>query len=76
MADDTAGPDGSVRAAQPDAASQDPRNAAIQEQVRRDSEANRDQANRTQASVPPEARDRTVGEIVDDANRRSSGDAR
>ena len=53
MANDTPrGPEGGVRAPQPDAARQDPKNAAIQEQVRRDSEANRDQANRTQASVP------------------------
>ena len=75
MADETPrGPEGTVRAPQPDAASQDPKNAAIQEQVRRDSDANREQANRTQASVPPEVRDRTVGEIVDDAERRS-GDA-
>ena len=76
MANDTPrGREGEVRAPQPDAASQDPRNAAIQEQVRRDSEANREQASRTQASVPPAVRDRTVGEIVADANRRSEGDA-
>ena len=76
MADETPrGTEGSVRAPQPDTASQDPKNAAIQEQVRRDSEANRDQASRTQASVPAGTRDRTVGEIVDDANRRADADA-
>ena len=75
MANETPrGPEGTVRAPQPDTASQDPKNAAIQEQVRRDSEANREQASRTQASVPSEVRDRTVGEIVEDANRRTGGE--
>ena len=68
------GPEGDVRTPRPEDAAQDPQNAATQEQVRRDAEANRQQRERVESSVPPEVRDRTVGEIVRDADRRADQD--
>jgi hypothetical protein len=67
---------GEVRQADPAAAAQDPENAATQERIRRDHDAMQAQAERVRASVPPEIRDRTVGEIVDDAERRAEADRR
>ena len=52
-------------------ASQDPDAAARQEQVRRDAEEIRAEARRVEATTPPEIRDKTVGEIVDEAARRA-----
>jgi hypothetical protein len=75
MADDrTAGREGEVRKPDPEAAAQDPRNAATQERLRRDHDAMQEHAERVRASVPPEIRDRTVGEIVDEAERRADDD--
>lgn len=65
------GPQGDVRPPRPEDAAQDPQNAATQEQVRRDAEANRQQRERVESSVPAEVRDRTVGEIVRDADARA-----
>ena len=50
---------------------QDPDAAARQEQVRRDAADIRAEARRVDATTPPEVRDKTVGEIVDEANRRA-----
>jgi len=50
---------------------QDPDAAARQEQVRRDAAEIRAEARRVEATTPPEVRDKTVGEIVDEANRRA-----
>jgi hypothetical protein len=65
------GPVGEVRRPDPAAAAQDPENAATQEQIRRDHDEMQAQAARVRASVPPEIRDHTVGEIVDAAERRA-----
>lgn len=62
---------GNVRRPQPEAAAQDPRNAAIQEQVHEDSQVNRIEAERVRASTPPEVSDKTVGEIAEEAERRA-----
>ena len=67
---------GEVRQADPTDAAQDPANAATQAQIRRDHDEMQAQAARVRASVPPEIRDRTVGEIVDDAERRADADRR
>lgn len=75
MADYTnRGREGEVRPPAPEAAAQDPRNAATQEQIHRDAEASREQAARANASVPSEVRDRTVHEIVEDSERRADDD--
>lgn len=62
---------GDLRRPQPEAAAQDPRNAAIQEQVHEDSQINRTEAERVRASTPAEISDKTVGEIADEAERRA-----
>lgn len=62
---------GEVRVARPEDARQDPRNAARQEQLHADTQAMRESARRVEASTPPEIRDRTVGEIVQDADRKA-----
>lgn len=62
---------GSARQPRPEEAAQDPHNVARQEQVRRDTEANRADAARVDASTPSDVRDRTVGEIVDDEERNA-----
>jgi hypothetical protein len=60
-----------IRRPQPEAAATDPRNAAIQERVREDSEANRQGAERVRATTPNEVTDRTVAEIAADAEARA-----
>jgi hypothetical protein len=65
------GQEGEVLAPRPEDAAQDPQNAARQEQVKRDAQANREQQERVNASVSPEVRDRPVGEIVRDAEQRA-----
>jgi len=73
--DDTRrGDEGDVRTPDPAAPQQDPRNAAVQEQIRRDTEANRAQAERVQATTPADVRDKSVDEIVRDAERRADAD--
>lgn len=64
-------PDNGVRRPQPEAAAQDARNAAIQEQVREDSAANREAAARVRATTPNEVSERTVAEIAADAEERA-----
>ena len=64
------------RSAKPQDAAVDPQNAANQEQLQRDHDAMQRQADRVEASVPPEVRDRTVGEIVDEAERRADREGR
>jgi hypothetical protein len=63
--------DASVRQPQPDAAARDPRNAALQETVRNDSEANRQDAARIRATTPNELSEKTVAEIAADAEARA-----
>lgn len=63
--------DDTIRRPQPEAAAQDARNAAIQEQVREDSEANREAAARMRATTPNEVSERTVAEIAADAEERA-----
>ena len=60
-----------VRKPEPEAAAQDAENASRQEQVRRDTEANRAQAARVEETTPDEIRNRTVGEIVEGVRRSS-----
>lgn len=71
-----AGTEGEVRRAEPTHAAQDPENVERQEQIRRDRDALAAQADRVEATTPPEVRDRTIGEIVDDAERQSQTDLR
>ena len=68
------GQEGEVLAPRPEGAAQDPQNAARQEQVKRDAQANREQQERVNASVSPEVRDRPVGAIVRDAEQRAERD--
>lgn len=63
--------DDTIRRPQREAAAQDARNAAIQEQVREDSEANREAAARVRATTPNEVSERTVAEIAADAEERA-----
>ena len=69
--DEQRGRVGELRQPDPDAAAQDPENAATQARIRRDHDAMQAHAERVRQSVPPEVRDRTVGEIVDDAEQRA-----
>jgi hypothetical protein len=62
---------GSVRRPQPEAAAQDPHNAAVQDQVRADSEAIRREEERLRASTPNEISEKTVGEIAEEAEQRA-----
>lgn len=73
MADQNAGSpnDNGVRRPQPEGVAQDPENAAAQRKVHEDADAIRDAAARVKASTPPEVRNRTVGQIADDAERRA-----
>jgi len=63
-----------IRQPDPDAAAQDPRNAARQEQIRRDHDAIVAQQQRVEASIPEEIKGKTVGEIVDEAEQRADRD--
>jgi len=63
--------DRDTRTPQPDAAATDPRDAARQEQIHRDGEAARREAERVRATTPAEVRDHTVGEIVENEERRA-----
>lgn len=74
MADERS--DDGTRSADPQQAAQDPQNAANQEQVRRDHDEMQRQADRVESSVPSDIRDRTVGEIVDEAERRADREGR
>jgi hypothetical protein len=65
--------DETVRHPQPDAASRDPRAAAVQDQVHADSEANREAAARARESTPNEVSEKTVAEIADAAEWRARG---
>ena len=71
MADQHNSGDTGFRRAQPEGTAQDPHAADVQRQVHADAEASREAAARVQASTPAEVRDKTVGEIVDDAERRA-----
>lgn len=64
------GPTGEVLPPDPDGAAQDPHNAAVQARIRRDHDEMQRQAERVRQSVSPEIRDRTIGEIVAETNRR------
>jgi hypothetical protein len=63
-----------VRQPDPGAAAQDPRNAARQDQLRRDHDAIVAHQQRVEASVPEEIKGKTVGEIVDEAEERADRD--
>lgn len=60
-----------IRQPDPDAAAQDPRNAARQDQLRRDHDAIVAQQRRVEASIPDAIKGKTVGEIVDEAEQRA-----
>jgi hypothetical protein len=60
-----------VRRPQPNAAAQDPRDAAVQQQIHADTEVNRQQAERLKATQPPEIDEKTVQEIAADAEQRA-----
>jgi hypothetical protein len=60
-----------IRTPQPDAAAQDPHAADVQERVRADSEANRQQAARVRATTPNEVSEKTVAEIAAEAEARA-----
>jgi hypothetical protein len=62
---------GNVRQPQPGAAAQDERDASAQQQVHADSDASRAEADRVRASTPPDIRNKTVGQIVEEAARRA-----
>jgi hypothetical protein len=76
MADQNAprGREGEVTRPDPNRAAQDPDNAARQAQIARDHDEMEAQRRRVEATTPPEIRDRTVGEIVRDAEQRSGTD--
>jgi hypothetical protein len=61
----------SVRRPQPDAAAQDPHDAAVQRQIHADTEVNRQQADRLKATQPPGIDDKTVEQIAEDAEQRA-----
>jgi hypothetical protein len=61
----------SVRRPQPDAAAQDPHDAAVQQQIHADTEVNRQQAERLKATQPPEIDNKTVAQIAEDAEQRA-----
>lgn len=61
-----------ARRPDPDAASQDPENLELQRRVQRDRDALEEQRDRVEATTPPEARDRTIGEITEEIERRTS----
>jgi hypothetical protein len=63
--------DEAARQPQAEAAARDPRNAQIQEQVRADSEANRQETARVRATTPTEVSERTVAEIAAEAEARA-----
>ena len=67
---DTQGQRGEVRPPEPESARQDPAAAARQEQVHRDHDAMQADARRVEASAPADARNKTIGQIVDDAERK------
>ena len=60
-----------IRQPDPDAAAQDPRNAARQDQLRRDHDAIVAHQRRVEASIPDAIKGKTVGEIVDEAEQRA-----
>jgi hypothetical protein len=60
-----------IRRPQPEGTAQDPDAAASQRKIHEDAEAIRAEAARVEASTPPEVRNRTVGQIADDAERRA-----
>ena len=60
-----------IRRPQSEAAAQDSHNAAVQEQVRGDTEANREEAARQRATSPNEVTEETVAEIAADAEARA-----
>jgi hypothetical protein len=56
---------------QPNAAAQDPHDAAVQRQIHADTEVNRQQAERLKATQPPAIDEKTVEEIAADAEQRA-----
>jgi hypothetical protein len=68
--------DGQVRVPNPAGAEQDPENLERQRQIQRDREALEAQAERVEATAPPELRERTIGQIVAETARRAEEGAR
>jgi hypothetical protein len=60
-----------VRRPQPGAAAEDAHDAAVQRQIRADTEVNRQQAERLQATQPPDIDDKTVEQIAEEAEQRA-----
>jgi hypothetical protein len=63
-----------MRASNPQNARQDPENLERQRQVERDRDALQAQAERVEATAPAEAREQTIGEMTEDAERRAERD--
>ena len=63
-----------MRSSNPENARQDPENLERQRQVERDRDALQAQAERVDATAPAEAREQTIGEMTDDAERRAERD--
>ena len=63
-----------MRASNPENARRDPENLERQRQVERDRDALAAQAERVEATAPPETREKTIGEMTDEAERRAERD--
>ena len=63
-----------MRASSPENARQDPENLERQRQVERDRDALEAQSERVQASAPREAREQTIGEMTEEAERKAERD--
>lgn len=69
--DNARGREGEVREPRPEDAAQDPRAAARQEQVQRDSDALRESARRVDATTPDNVRDRSVQDMTRDIEQNA-----
>ena len=63
-----------MRGSNPENARQDPENLEKQRQVERDRDALAAQAERVEATAPPEVHDQTIGEMTEEAERRAEED--
>ena len=65
-----------MRASNPESARRDPENLERQRQVERDRDALEAQANRVEATAPPEVKEQTIGEMTEEAEREAERDRR
>ena len=63
-----------MRASNPENARQDPENLERQRQVERDRDALEAQAERVEATAPPEVQEQTIGEMTEEIERRAEQD--